>query len=167
MKNFIVQTAELWIALIFLIMIIRFWSKRFMKNQNLDSINKTLAVFLIGHIITIFGVILFGIDDHNQAYLVELNVFSSEGSDYWTYLSVEILSFITLYIVVVLLANLVYRIAMPTDQDIKEEIYNDNWMSILIYAVILIALACIGSNFIIRPFLLDWAMEFSTFKPIY
>ncbi len=122
---------------------------------------------MFSQIAAILFIVFLGIDAQNYAYLKDLSILGEDAGSYWTYFSIEVFSFVLIYVLTLLFAFFIYKVFIPSDKELKEEIYVDNWGPVLVFIGVQIALTIIVSSFILRTFLFDWATGLRTALPMF
>lgn len=167
MSNFFVLTAEFWITLVLVVGVLKYWRNKFLKDQLLKSSNKAYSFFLFSQLSSILLIVFLGVDIQNYSYLKNLSIMGEHAGDYWGYFSIELFSFVLTYIIVLLFSFFIYKIAIPSENELKDEIYEDNWAPIIIFFAVQLALSVVIGSFVLRPFLFDWASGLRTVLPIF
>lgn len=167
MDNFFVLSAEFWIVLVLVVGVQRYWKKKYFDDQLFKSSNTAYSLFVFSQLMSLLLIVYFGVDTQNYGYLKDLSILGEHAGDYWGYFSIQVFSFVLVYIVVVLFSFLIYKISIPTENELKDEIYENNWSPILLFFGIQLTLSLIGASFVLRPFLFDWASGLRTVLPIF
>jgi uncharacterized membrane protein YjfL (UPF0719 family) len=167
MNNFFVLTAEFWITILLVVGVLKYWRNKFQKEQLIKSANKSYSLFLFSQLSSISLIVYLGIDTQNYSYLKDLSIMGEHAGDYWGYFSIELFTFVLTYIVVSLFSFFIYKTSIPSENDLKDEIYDDNWPPILIFFGVQLALTVIIASFVLRPFLFEWASGLRTVLPIF
>lgn len=167
MKNFFVLTVEFWVTILFIVGALKFWKNKLKDEQLLKSDNKAYAVFLFSQILSILLIIFLGIDSQNHSYLKDLPIIGGGAGDYWGYLSIEVFSFLLTYIVINLFSFFIYKTSIPSENELKDEIYDNNWAPVLVFLGVQITLTVVMASFVLQPFLFEWASGLRTVLPIF
>lgn len=167
MNNFFVLTAEFWITILLVVGVLKYWKNRLQKEQLIKSGNKAYSVFLFSQLATILLIVFLGVDSQNYSYLRDFEILGENAGDYWGYFSIELFSFILTYIMVLLFSFFIYKIAIPAENELKDEIYENNWAPVLVFFGVQLTLTVILSSFVLRPFLFEWASGLRTVLPIF
>lgn len=167
MNNFFVLTAEFWITILLVVGVLKYWRNKFQKEQLLKSDNKSYSLFLFSQLSSILIIVFYGVDAQNYSYLKDLSIMGEHAGDYWGYFSIELFSFVLSYIVIVIFSFLIYKTSIPSENELKDEIFKGNWSPVLIFFGVQLALSVVIASFVLRPFLFDWASGLRTVLPIF
>lgn len=160
MSKFIVYSAEILVFIVLLRFILQYWNKRIFVAQNLLTSNKAFAFFSSAQVIALGVSVYFSVDSGTIHFLENLDVFGEDTLDYWMYFSIKVLGILVIYVLSVFFSFFFYKLLIPAEEELKDEILADNWAPVLPVLFIQLFTALILSFFVLRPILLEIVIGF-------
>jgi hypothetical protein len=148
-------------------LILKYWNKKLLKDFNTEEVNNSFAVFVVFQILAIFISTYFAFDLQTLTILEALQPFSS--SDYqtfWSSLGLFVIGLAFIYILSVFIGLIIYKSAVTTKKEFKDNINSGNLPVSLITGSLIFLLCVALSYFSLRVVLADWVMGTITYVPL-
>ena len=163
MEKTIIYGIQVLIFIILLWLIIRKWVKSYYDKQQLDDTNIAFGIFLANQILSLGFIMLLGTHEQTFNYLTGLKVFNDDSKDFWLYIGALSLLVMLVYFVSILLAFFFHKTILPSINQVKEDIYSNNWISMIHFSLVQLVLSAVLSYFIMNPILYDLALSFKKY----
>lgn len=163
MEKTIIYGIQVLIFIILLWLIIRKWVKSYYDKQQLDDTNIAFGIFLANQILSLGFIMLLGTHEQSFSYLADLKLFDDDSKDFWLYIGALSLLVLLVYFVSTLLAFFFHKSILPSINQVKEDIYSNNWTSIMNFCLVQLVLSAVLSYFVMNPILYDLALSFKKF----
>lgn len=167
MNKLIIYSSEILVFIVLLKFIFQYWNNRIFKGQNLSSSNKSYALFSSSQIIALGVAVYMSVESGSIHFLDHLAIFSTDALDYWMYFSLKVVGIVVIYTLSVLIGFFFYKLVIPSEEELKDEILTDNWAPVLPVLFIQLFSALILSYFVLRPILFDIAVGFKKVGGMY
>ena len=167
MEHIIINFTQVLVAGALAFFSMKYWKRNLNNQFKLDTSNLAYTLFTVTQILAVFTILFFSIDEQILAYLEGLSVFGQNAGALWAFVGIQVLTSIVTYVLINMIAHLMFTIIHPTENGLHAEIESNHWYSILIYGVIFIGLTVIASSFVLRPALFEWIANDVSLKPLY
>lgn len=167
MNKMILDVVQLIIVIAIIYGIVRYWNNRLSTKYMISAENKSYKLFLTGQVSSVLVTVFYSVDPQNNVYLKRYSLLGNGAMEFWSVIGVEIVAFILMLIVANLVGHLLYALSKQGDKSLYEQILNDDWSASILFSMMVVTISAIGSNFVLRPFLLDWISSNSGFIPLY
>ncbi len=144
--------------------ILKYWERKVLRANFLETMNSSYAVFIVGQIISIVVVYMTVNDEQVLAYIDNFSPFDKKSSVFWSIYGIEILGFILVYLISNLLAHLMFFSCIKSSKGIYKDIVENKIGSSFLIVSILISISLILSNSVLRPFIFNFITSNSPIK---
>jgi hypothetical protein len=144
--------------------ILKYWERKILKANFLETINSSYAVFMVGQIISILVIYLTVNDEQIIAYIYNFSPFDKKSGVFWSIYGIEILGFLLVYLISNLVAHLMFFSCFKLSKGIYKDIVENKIGTSILIISILISISLILSNSVLRPFIFDFITSNSPIK---
>lgn len=156
MENTLIHLLQVALAGGFALLSVRYW-KRSLNNK--FQLNTNLAAYILFasiQIVACLSLVFFALDEHVIVRLQEYNFFGANSEGLWSFIGVQAIGSIIIYIVMNLAAHLFFNAIQPTEKGLYGEIEKNNWKPIILYGIVFVGFTIISASFALRQALIIW-----------
>jgi hypothetical protein len=156
MEKVAINFIEIGIIIGLIYSVLKYWALKFKKHLILLE-NRLFGIFIFFQIITLVLMIVNTLDQQNQSYIEQMDLFGNKSIVLWEVFGVQTFGLSLLFIVSNILSFLLVRIIFQVK--LFDEFNNQNTSIILIVSSVTFTLGIITSTYLLKPFLLNFLTQ--------
>jgi hypothetical protein len=147
--------------------ILKYWNKKLIKDFNTQEVTNSFAVFVVLQMLAIFVSTYLTFDIQTLSILESLQPFAaSYYQTLWSSLGLYVVGMTFIYVVSVFIGLIIYKSAITTNKEFRENINSGNIPVSLIVGFIIFLFHSALAYFALRMILADWVLGTITYTPL-
>uniref|UniRef100_UPI00404AFCB1 hypothetical protein n=1 Tax=Fluviicola sp. TaxID=1917219 RepID=UPI00404AFCB1 len=156
MEKTAINFIEIGIMISLIYSVLKYWAWKFNKQKILLE-NRLVGIFIFFQIITLVSMIVNTLDQQNQSYIEQMNLFGNKSIVLWEVFGFQTFGLSLLFIVSNILSFLLVKIIFQVK--LFDEFINQNTSIILILSSVTFTLGIITSTYLLKPILLNFLTQ--------